>query len=365
MHRDNSAAVSPRAGLVQQRWLLLTVITCLQIAHADPVDDLVQQEMNTHRIPGVALLVIRDGQAIKTAGYGLANLELSVPVQSNTVFEIGSLTKQFTAVSILLLQQEGKLSVDDRIAKHLSDIPAAWTNITIRHLLTHTSGIKSYTGMSGFEFSKHRTQKQFMEALAGAKPDFAPGEAWKYSNSGYNLLGFIVENVSGQSYWQFLKKNVWRPLGMNATTDRDPGVIITNRAAGYEQTNRFHSNRDYDLTDVYSAGAIVSTVGDLALWNSALDAEQLLTRESKLQMWSPARLNDGEPTSYGFGWYIQTFEGHRNLAHNGATSGFSASVQRFPDDGLSVIVLTNSDEMIAGPLARKVAAFYLGQRKER
>jgi len=336
----------------------------LRIVHADPVDDLVQQEMNTHRIPGVALVVVRDSRAIKTAAYGLANLELSVPVQSNTVFEIGSLTKQFTAASILLLQQEGKLSVDDRISQHLSDIPAAWTNLTIRHLLTHTSGVKSYTGMQGFEFSKHLTQKQFIAALAASKPDFAPGSAWKYSNSGYNLLGFIVENASGQSYWQFMREKVWRPLGMNTTTARDPGVIITNRAAGYEQTNRVHINRDYDLTDVYSAGAIVSTVGDLALWNRALDAEELLTRESKSQMWTPARLNDGQPTSYGFGWYIQTLDGHRNLAHNGATSGFSASVQRFPDDGLNVIVLTNTDEMIAGPLARKVAAFYLGQGKE-
>jgi CubicO group peptidase (beta-lactamase class C family) len=364
MRRVGPAAVARRPGLIQRRWLLLAVTTCLQISHADPLDDLVQQEMNTHRIPGVALAVVQNGREIKAAAYGLANLELRVPVQSNTVFEIGSLTKQFTAASILLLQQQGKLSVDDRIFKHLPDIPGAWTNITIRQLLTHTSGIKSYTGMEGFEFSKHLSQKQFIAALAVAKPDFAPGAAWKYSNSGYNLLGFIVENASGQSYWQFLRENICRPLGMNATTARDPGVIITNRAAGYEQTNRVHINRDYDLTDVYSAGAIISTVGDLALWNRALDADQLLTRESKSQMWTPARLSDGQPTCYGFGWYIQTFDGHRNLAHNGATSGFSASVQRFPDDGLHVIVLTNTDEMIAGPLARKVAAFYLGQRKE-
>lgn len=143
---------------------------------------------------------------------------------------------------------------------------------------------------------------------------------------------------------------------MNATTDRDPGVIITNRV---------HINRDYDLTDIVSAGAIVSTVGDLARWNSALDAEQLLTRESKSQMWTLARLNDGQPTRYGFGWFIQTLDGHRNFTRNGATSGFSASAQRFPDDGLNVIVLTNTDEMTAGPLATKVTALYLDQRKER
>lgn len=324
-----------------------------------------REEMRTHRIPGVARTVIKDGRELKTAAYELANLEWSVPVTSNTVFEIGSVTKQFTAAGILLLQQQGKLSVNDPIGKHLPAAPGAWTGITIRHLLTHTSGIKSYTGMNGFEWSKHLTQTQFIQTVAAAAPDFAPGVAWKYSNSGYNLLCFIIENTSGQSYWQFLRENIWRPLGMNATTDRDPGVIITNRAAGYEQTNRLHINRDYDLTDIFSAGAILSTVGDLARWRGALDGESLLTRESKAQMWTPARLNDGAATRYGFGWFIQALDGHRNLAHNGATSGFSASGQRFPDDGMNVIVLTNTDEMFAGPLARQVAAFYLGQRKER
>lgn len=364
MRRQNPAGVARRAGVGHRRWLLLAFTTCLRIAHADPVDDLVRQEMHTHRIPGVALVVIKAGREIKTAAYGLANLELSVPVTSNTVFEIGSVTKQFTAAGILLLQQQGKLSVNDPISQHLPAAPSTWTNITIRHLLTHTSGIKNYTGMKGFELSKHLTQTQFIQAVAAAKPDFAPGDAWKYSNSGYNLLGFIMENASGQSYWQFLRDNLWHPLGMNATTDRAPGVIITNRATGYEQTNRVHVNRDYDLTDIFSAGAIVSTVGDLARWHGALDTEHLLTGESQSQMWTPARLNDGQPTSYGFGWFIQTLDGHRNLAHNGATSGFSASGQRFPDDGLNVIVLTNTDEMMAAPLARKVAAFYLGQRKE-
>lgn len=357
--------IAPRAGVGRWQGLLFALTTSLGVASADPVDDLVREEMRTHRIPGVALMVIKDGQELKTVVYGLANLELSVPVHSNTVFEIGSLTKQFTAAGILLLQQQGKLSVDDPIARHLPAAPDAWTHITIRHLLTHTSGIKSYTGMNGFEWSKHLTQTQFIQAVAAAPTDFAPGAAWKYSNSGYNLLGFILENVSGRSYWQFLRENIWRPLGMNATTDRNPGVIITNRAAGYEQTNRLHINRDYDLTDIFSAGAIVSTVGDLARWHGALDGQSLLTPESKAQMWTPARLNDGQATSYGFGWFIQTLDGHRNIGHNGATSGFSASGQRYPDDGLNVIVLTNTDEMIAGPLARRVAAVYLGQPKAR
>ncbi|MBP9901037.1 MAG: beta-lactamase family protein [Verrucomicrobia subdivision 3 bacterium] len=364
MRRNHPASSVLRAGAGRWRWLLLAFNTLVRVAQADPVDDLVLQEMHTHQIPGVALTVIKHGREVKTAAYGVANLELNVPVRSDTVFEIGSVTKQFTAAAILLLQQQGKLSVNDPLSKHLPAAPGAWTNITIRHLLTHTSGIKNYTGLHGFEFSKHLTQRQFIQAVAALKPDFAPGAAWKYSNSGYNLLGLIVENVSGQSYWQFLRDHIWHPLGMNATTDRNPGVIITNRAAGYEQTNHVHINRDYDLTDIFSAGAIVSTVGDLARWHGALDGEHLLTRESKLQMWTPARLNDGQGTSYGFGWFIQTLDGRRNIAHNGATSGFSASAQRYPDDGLNVIVLTNTDEMVAAVVAKKVAALYLDSPKQ-
>ena len=354
-----------RAGGGRQRWLLLILALGLRSAPADPVDDLVRETMRAQRVAGVALAVIQHRREIKTATYGLANLELQVPVQLNTVFEIGSVTKQFTAAGILLLQQQGKLSVNDPITKYLPTAPGAWTNVTIRHLLTHTSGIKSYTGRSGFEFSRHLTQTQFIRAIAAAAPDFAPGEGWQYSNSGYNLLGFILENASGQTYWQFLRDNIWRPLGMDATTDRNPSVIIPNRASGYEQTNGIPVNRDGDLTDVFSAGAMVSTVGDLARWHGALDAGRLLTKESQTQMWTPERLNQAQSTGYGFGWHVQTFAGHRNFAHNGATSGFNASVQRFPDDELNVIVLTNTGEMLAGPLAQKVAACYLGPRKER
>ena len=354
-----------RAGFGRPHRSVLLLVLCLRSAQADPVDDVVRAAMRAHHIPGVALAVLQHRRAIKTATYGLANLELNVPVRPNTVFEIGSVTKQFTAAGILLLQQRGKLSVQDPITKYLPTAPGAWTNITIRHLLTHTSGIKSYTGVTGFELSKRLTPAQFIQALAAAPLEFAPGDEWRYSNSGYNLLGFILENASGQSYWQFLRENIWRPLGMDATTDRNPNVIITNRAAGYEQTNHLHFNRDQDLTDVFAAGAMASTIGDLARWHAALDTGRLFTRESLAQMWTPERLNHGQSTGYGFGWHVQTFDGHRNFAHNGATSGFNASGQRFPDDELNVIVLTNTGEMIAGPLAQKVAAFYLGQPNAR
>lgn len=307
-----------------------------------------------------SLRIIQDGKVAKTATYGLANLELNVAVKPETVFEIGSITKQFTAAGILLLAQDGKLSVDDPISRYLKNTPAAWTNITIRHLLSHTSGIKSYTGLIGFELTRHLTQEQFIRAIGGHPLEFQPGESWKYSNTGFNLLGYIIENVTDKKYWDFMNERIFGPLEMTATRERRPGDIIPNRAAGYEQTNHVWINRDYDLTDVFAAGAIVSNIGDLAKWNAALEGEAILNASSKEQMWTPTKLKDGKMTKYGLGWFIERVEGHRNIGHGGATSGFSASIQRFPDDKLVVILLSNTDEQIGTTLARHVVRFYFG-----
>jgi D-alanyl-D-alanine carboxypeptidase len=347
------------------RLWVFTLCTVLSIraAAGDEVDDYIKAQMEQHRIPGIALRIIQADKVAKTATYGLANLELNVPVKAETVFEIGSITKQFTAAGILLLAQEGKLSVDDLISQHLKNTPASWTNITIRHLLSHTSGIKSYTGLTGFELTRHLTQEQFIRAIGEQPLEFQPGESWKYSNTGFNLLGYIIENVSGKKYWEFLAGRIFRPLEMTATRDRRPTDIIPNRAAGYEQTNHVWINRDYDLTDVFAAGAIVSNIGDLTKWNAALDGEAILNASSKEQMWTPTKLNDGKVTKYGLGWFIESVEGHRNVGHGGATSGFSASIQRFPEDKLAVILLSNTDEQIATTLARRVAGFYFGRSK--
>jgi CubicO group peptidase (beta-lactamase class C family) len=172
---------------------------------ADPADEYVHREMQQHRIPGLSLAVIQTNQVVKQAAYGLANVELRVATTPDTAFEIGSLTKQFTAACILLLVQDGKLSLDEKIGSHLSWTPQSWSNITVRHLLTHTSGIKSYTGLDGFELRRHLTQDQFIHAIAAYPLEFQPGDAWKYCNTGYNLLGFIIENVGKMDYWDFCK----------------------------------------------------------------------------------------------------------------------------------------------------------------
>jgi D-alanyl-D-alanine carboxypeptidase len=342
---------------------LLFTLNCL----ADPVDDLVKSEMAKHQIPGLTLKVTQHGKETKTAAYGFANLEWSVPATPETVFEIGSVTKQFTAACIMLLVEEGKLSLDDKISLYLANTPANWTNITIRHLLTHTSGIKNYTGTDGFELARHLTQAQFIAKAAGLPIMFPPGEKFSYCNTGYNLLGFIIENMSGKTYWGFLSDKILGPLGMSATTNREPSRILKMRAAGYEQskTNGL-VNRDVDYTDLFSAGEIVSTVGDLMKWDAALDAEKILTNASKEQMWTSGKLNNGKPIGYGFGWFLAPLNGHKNIWHSGSTSGFSASNLRFPDDGLEIVVLTNSGEDGVGTLlAKAVAEIYLQEKNRR
>ena len=337
--------------------ILLAGLGLVAQARGDAVDDLMRDAMRQHPIPGAALAIVRGGQTVKTAAYGMASLEWRAPATSNTVFEIGSVTKQFTAAAILLLVQEGKLAVDDKISRHLQGAPAGWSQISIRHLLTHTSGLKNYTGLDGFELARHLTQTQFIAQIAAYPLDFPPGEKWSYCNSGYNLLGYIIENVSGKSYGDFLEQNIFAPLGMAATGQREPRALLPLRASGYE-TNRAGQliHRNEDLTDVFSAGALVSTVGDLAKWNAALDTDEILSAASRAQMWTPVKLNDGTTHPYGFGWFLQPWLGHANIGHNGSTAGFSASLQRFPEAGVTVIVLTNSDEFdLATKLAREIA----------
>ena len=342
------------------------VLAALLPARADQTDVLIKAEMERRQIPGLSLAVCRAGKLIKSHGYGLANLELAVPVRPDTVFEIGSVTKQFTAALVLMLMEEGQLGLDEKISRYLGELPAAWSNITLRHLLTHTSGVRNYTGLPGMEASRHLTRADFIKALAPHPLDFPPGESWSYCNTGYNLLGFILEKVSGKSYWQLLDERIFKPLGMTASQSRDLKTIVPRRAAGYEKAQGKLINRDSDLTDVFSAGAIASTVLDLAKWDAALGTDKLLQRSSREQMWAPVRLNRGQTHAYGFGWGLEDFESRRNIGHSGSTSGFSASLQRFPDDRLTVIVLCNSGENgVAGALAKSVARIYLDAHRRR
>jgi CubicO group peptidase (beta-lactamase class C family) len=346
------------------RKILLVAVIAAALAfnvRADKVDRAVKELMRTNPIPGVALEVIRDGKCIKRTGYGYGNLEWKTKVTPETVFEIGSCTKQFTAAGVMLLVQDGKVKLDDPVSVYLKDTPPSWKNITVRNLLTHTSGIPNYTVLDGFELRRHLTQAGFIKQIGSYPLDFQPGDGWKYCNSAFNLAAYIIENVSGSNYWDYMHDRIFGPLGMTSTTNRVPINVIPLRASGYEtdKTGKY-INRDYDLTDLSGAGAIISTVDDLAKWNASLDNKKLLTEASEEEIWTPVKLNNGKTHAYGFGWFLSPLEGHENIGHSGSTSGFSASIQRFPKDGLAVIVLTNSNEDgVATKIAKAVALLYL------
>ncbi|EEF62234.1 serine hydrolase domain-containing protein [Pedosphaera parvula] len=345
-------------------WLLAVLLFCSQLVRADKVDGYVREQMKKGSIPGVAVTVIKDGKRVKTGLYGFSNLELKTSVTKDSVFEIGALTKQFTAAGILLLVQEGKVSLEAPISQYLTNTPAAWSSITVRHLLNHTSGIKSFTDQPGFELSKHLTQQQFLENLAILPLEFRPGEQFKYGNTGFILLGYIIENVSGKSYWEFMNERLFAPLKMRTTTNREPATVMAGRANGYERSKSGGLvNRDYNLTELFSTGGLVSTLEDMVKWDAALAENKVLSAATKELMWNPTRLKDGTMKHYGFGWGVET-NGRRNVGHSGYTSGFTSSYQLYPDDKLSIIVLCNlGEESLATILADGIAKFYLPEVK--
>jgi len=350
-----------KSNLIRLNLALFFALIFVFSAKADEVDKFVRAVMLERNVPGAAIAVVKNGKVVKKQGYGVASVEFGVPVTNETVFEIGSVSKQMTAAAILLLVEDGKVSLDEKISAYLPNTPEAWKNVTVRNLLTHTSGIRSYTAIgAGFELSKHLTRDEFIKTLSAYPLDFETGSRYSYSNSGYNLLGFIIESASGKSYWDFMRARIFLPLGMTHTFDRDPKYIVKNRAAGYELENGAYAGRDYDLTDLFAAGAIISTIDDLIKWDAAWRNDALLKPSSKAEAWKPFTLSDGKTNYYGLGWNVADFRGHKLIAHSGSTAGFNSQISRFIDDDLTVIVLTNlGDAGYAGTLARGIAKIYL------
>jgi D-alanyl-D-alanine carboxypeptidase len=340
------------------KWASALVMLAV-IARADPADDHIRKQMEDNHVPGLAFAVLRDGKVIKSQGYGFASVERKAPVTEYTVFEIGSITKQFTAMLVMMLVEDGKINLDTAPSKYIEGLPVAWNTITIRRLLNHTSGLKNYTGLSGFEARRNLTATRFVNTLSAYPLDFQPGDSWSYSNSGYNLLGFILEKQSRMSYWELLQMRILAPLNMNATRGRDMDLDPLNRAFGYTWKTNKLMFRGNDLTEIFSAGAMASSVVDLAKWCQALDSDKFLTSTNRQLLWTPATLNSGRRYPYGFGWYISSYKGHRCMMHGGSTAGFSSTLQRFPDDKLDFIILCNlGTEGLAGKIMRGLPELY-------
>jgi len=316
--------------------------------------------------PGASVVVVKDGKVIFRKGYGMANLELGVPVEPDMIFRLGSVTKQFTAVAILILAEQGKLSLDDEITKFLPDYPAKTQRVTVEQLLTHTSGIKSYTSLPEWLLIWRKdTELNDLIGLFKDKPsDFAPGERWSYNNSGYVLLGAIIEKVSGQSYQDFVEKNIFQRLGMAHSFYDNTARVIPRRVTGYSKGKDGYINAPYlSMTQPHAAGALVSSVDDLALWDAALYTDKLVKQETLKRAWTPAKLTNGKPTHYGFGWAINSYEGHTVIEHGGGINGFSTYALRMPEDRVFVAVLTNKDSGGPGParVVLKIAALTVGK----
>jgi CubicO group peptidase (beta-lactamase class C family) len=295
--------------------------------------------------PGAAVIVVQDGKTVLREGYGLANVELGVPIRPDMVFRLGSTTKQFTSACILKLAEQGKLKLDDPISKSLADYPSpAGRNVTIAQLLTHTSGIKSATDMPTWfpHMREDWTVPQLIGFFANEPLEFSPGTRWHYTNSGYILLGAILEKVTGRPYAEIVADWIFQPLGMRQTRYGTEAPIIPGRVDGYRKTADGVVNAPYlSMTQPFSAGALVSTVDDLARWQAALDRGEVLSAESRRRMWTPVVLPDGRSTRYGFGWAAWKYDGHAVVEHGGTIHGFSTANMRLPDDRIYVAVLSN------------------------
>ncbi len=312
--------------------------------------------------PGAAVVVRKNGRTVFRKGYGMADLELGVPIEPDMVFRLGSITKQFTAAGILLLAQEGRLRLQDEITRFLPDYPTKGRKVTVEHLLTHTSGIQSYTDMPEWLplWRKDLTLKELIDLFKDKPMRFEPGERWEYNNSGYILLGAIIEKVSGMTYEAFVDSRIFRPLGMKRSTYGSAERIIPRRVPGYQMGKGGFVNAPYlSMTQPYAAGSLLSTVDDLAVWSDAVFGGRLVGEEWLRKAHTPYKLVNGESTGYGYGWFIGDFDGHRSVEHGGGINGFTSYEMTFPEDGVFLAILTNSAAPGRAPEPRAVEIAWL------
>jgi len=329
-------------------------------------DAYVREEVAKRRIPGVSVAVIATGTVVFTKGYGFASVELSTPATSDTVYEIASLTKPFTAIAVMMLVEAGRIALDDPISKHLPKLPSQWDAIRVRHLLTNTSGIPDYFSIAtlrsapGGMWQTEYAPTDLLDILFRTQLAFSPGSRFAYSNSGYWVLGQLVEAVTGSSYERFLSDRIFVPLGMKATRRMDRKSIILNRASGYTWGDGVLLNAPHTSTTwAYSEGGLVSSVSDLAKWDAALWSGRLLRAESVAQMAAPVHLPDGTDSNYGFGWTVGTNPKRRQVYVTGNKPGFSAIIRRYLDERLTVVVLANVENGIdLGGTAFELANFF-------
>ncbi len=329
-------------------------------ADKDALDKLIHAEMEKQHIPGVAVLVARSGRIVRAGGYGFSNVELQVPVKPETVFQSGSMGKQFTATAVMMLVEEDKVRLDDPVTHYIKDGPATWNRVTVRELLSHTAGFTDY--LKNFDFRKDYTEAELLKIVAGIPLAFQPGTNWSYSNLGYLTLGIMIHRVTGEFYGDFLQERIFRPLGMTTTRIISEADIVPNRAAGYQLVKGVLKNQDWvsPTMNTTADGSLYFSILDVAKWDAALYTEKLLKRSSLDEMWTAAKLKNGKENSghYGFGWFVEKIDGKQVVRHEGEWQGFTSFITRHLDDQITVVLLTNLAGATVEPVAEQIAKMY-------
>ncbi len=321
--------------------------------------------MERQHIPGLSLLVSRAGKIVLAEGFGMANMELQAPVKPETVFQSGSMGKQFTATAVMMLVEEGKVGLDDPLTKYFPDAPATWKEATVRELLSHTAGFGDYPRK--FDFHKDLTEDEELKIVERTPLGFPPGTKWEYSNLGFLTLGILIHRVTGEFYGDFLQQRIFQPLGMSTTRIISEADIVPNRAAGYRLVRGELKNQEWVAPTINTTadGSLYFSILDLAKWDAALYTEKLLKRSGLQAMWTIAMLKNGQPNKggYGFGWFVEDRRGHHVVSHDGAWQGFETTIARYVNDQLTVVVLTNLADSKPEVIAEHVADMYLAAQK--
>ena len=345
------------AGALARSGVLVRRLQALETLAA--VDTLVRRTMETARIPGLAIAVVRRGEGVGSRGFGAAELENRTPVTDATMFQSGSLGKQFTAAGVLSLVESEKIALDSSVRHYLPEVPASWQPITIRHLLSHRGGVPDYTS-DRFDYRKDYTDAELI-AMASALPlEFPAGTRWNYSNTGYVLLGIIVTRVTGRPYDEFLRERIFTPAGMPTIRVITEADVVPNRAHGYLPTASGweHAAWVAPRLNTTADGSMLVSIRDLIAWNEVVSTRRLLRPESWTLMLSASRLPSGRDYPYALGWFLGEAGGHPMQEHGGTWQGFVSQYTRFPDQDLAVMVLSNARAMAPATLAMQVAALY-------
>lgn len=339
-----------------------------QTPHGDKltksIDSLVAPQFEGNQ-PGVSILVAKSGQVVYKKAFGSASVELNVPIQPDMVFDLGSITKQFTAVAILQLVEQGKIALKDSIQRYIKNFPSKGYPITIENLLTHTSGIPDYMQLdTGDPYAERRdfTPRAIIDLFKTLPLQFEPGTKFSYSNSGYFLLGYIIEQVTGESYYQYVREHILVPAGLDHTFFNQPNKIIPGHVSGYKKEDDRYKKADYwSATLPYAAGDLVSNTADLFKWHQALYAGKVLKKEMLEKAFTPFILKNGTSAGYGYGWYVTDYNGVKSVGHGGAITGFLTDEMYYPGADVYVVVLCNCDCIPKDELTMSISSLALGK----